>query len=151
MVVAEILSAHPGVHAQVLDLAPTAAAASARFAAAGLSDRASAEPGSFFDRLARGFDAYLLSDIIHDWDDDQARTVLQNCADAAGRTGTVLLIEPTRGRGVGTGIDLFMLMCFGGKERTIEELAELGTSAGLALRAHQPVADGRTLLEFTAL
>ena len=47
-----------------------------------------------------------------------------------------------------TAIDLFMLMCFGGRERTVDELAALAADAGHTLRGAGPVADGRTVLEF---
>jgi hypothetical protein len=60
----------------VLDLPPTASAAAARFAAAGLGERASAVPGSFFDPLPTGADAYLLSDVVHDWDDAHASRIV---------------------------------------------------------------------------
>jgi hypothetical protein len=55
---------------------------------------------------------------------------------------------PVRGQGVGTAFNLFMLMCFGGRERTVDELAKLATDCGLILRNSAPVADGRTAREF---
>jgi 2,7-dihydroxy-5-methyl-1-naphthoate 7-O-methyltransferase len=143
-----ILRAHPDVRGEVLDLAPAAAAAAERFAAAGLDDRAGAVSGSFFDPLPAGADAYLLCDILHNWDDDHARRILAGCARAAAPNGAVLVIEAVRGRGADTAIDLFMLMCFGGRERTVDELATLAADAGLSLRGADPVADGRTVLEF---
>lgn len=144
----EILHAHPGVKGRILDLAPTATAAAERFAEVGLEDRASAIAGSFFDPLPMGADAYLLSDILHDWDDEHARTILAGCRRAAAPNGTVVVIEPVRGQGAGTAIDLFMLMCFGGRERTVDELAKLAADCGLILRHSASVADGRTALEF---
>lgn len=146
MLLAEILHAHPGVRGRVLDLPPTAAAATARFAAAGLGDRAGAVAGSFLDPLPTGADAYLLSDIVHDWDDDHARTILAGCRRAAAPDGAVVVIEPVRGAGTGTAMDL--PMCFGGRERTVDELAGLAADCGLVLRGSGPVADGRTALEF---
>ncbi|GAA4528956.1 hypothetical protein GCM10023192_14650 [Amycolatopsis samaneae] len=143
-----ILRAHPGVRGRVLDLPPTSAAAAERFAAAGLGDRAGAVPGSFFDPLPTGADAYLLSDILHDWDDEHAREILTGCRRAAAPEGTVVVIEAVRGRGVGTAMDLFMLMCFAGKERTFGELTALAEECGLILRGSAPVSDGRTALEF---
>ncbi len=143
-----ILRAHPGVRGEVLDLAPSATAAAARFAAAGLSDRAGAVSGSFFDPLPTGADAYLLSDILHDWDDDGARRILAVCRRAATPDATVVAVEPVRDQGVDTAIDLFMLMCFGGRERTVADLTALAAESGLTLRAATPVSDGRTALEF---
>ena len=147
-VLAAILHAHPDLRGRVLDLSPTATVAAGRFASAGLEDRAGAVSGSFFDPLPGGADAYLLCDILHDWDDDHAGRILGGCRRAAAPGGTVVVIEPVREQGVGTGMDLFMLMCFAGRERTVDELAALGAECGLGLRCSAPVAAGRTVLEF---
>ncbi len=147
-VLAAILQSHPDLRGRVLDLPPTTTAAADRFAATGLGDRAGAVPGSFFDPLPAGADAYLLSDILHDWDDDHARMILAGCRRAAAPDGTVVVIEPVRGQGAGSAMDLFMLMCFGGRERTVDELAGLAADSGLVFRGSGPVADGRTVLEF---
>jgi 2,7-dihydroxy-5-methyl-1-naphthoate 7-O-methyltransferase len=148
MVLAAILEAHPGVRGRVVELAPTSAAAADRFAAAGLGDRAGAVTGSFFDPLPVGADAYLLCDVLHNWDDERARRILVGCGRAAGPGGTVVVVEAVRGLGVGTAMDLFMVMCFGGRERTVEELAGLAAGCGLVLRGSGPVAEGRTVVEF---
>ncbi len=147
----EILNAHPGVRGRIVDLAPTAAAATERFTAAGLGHRASAVAGSFFDPLPTGADAYLLSDILHDWDDEHSRRILTECGRAAAPNGTVVLIEPVRGHGAYTAIDLFMLICFSGKERTVEELTELATESGLVFHGSVPVTEGRMALEFKVM
>jgi 2,7-dihydroxy-5-methyl-1-naphthoate 7-O-methyltransferase len=145
---AAILAAHPDVRGRVLDLPPTAAAAADRFARAGLDDRAGALPASFFDPLPAGADAYVLSDILHDWNDDRAREILAGCRAAAAPDATVVVVEPVRGQGAGTAIDLHLLMCFGGRERTVDQLAAMGADCGLALAEVVPVADERTALEF---
>jgi SAM-dependent methyltransferase len=144
-----ILHAHPGLRGQILELPPTATAATGKFAAAGLEDRAGAISGSFFDPIPTGADAYLLCDILHNWDDDHVRKILTECRRAAAPNGTVLVIEPVRGYGADTGIDLFMLMCFAGRERTVDELAGLAAGSGLTLHSSSPVSDGRMVLEFT--
>ncbi|WP_020646741.1 methyltransferase [Amycolatopsis balhimycina] len=143
-----ILLAHPELRGDVLDLAPSAAEATERFAAAGLADRAGAVAGSFFDPLPAGADAYLVSDILHDWDDDHARRILVRCREAAAPDGTVVVVEPVRNQGSDTAIDLFMLMCFAGRERTVDELTALAAGSGLTLRTTTPVSNGRTALEF---
>jgi hypothetical protein len=148
VVLAAILQVHPELRGRVLDLSPTTTAANDRFAASGLGERASAITGSFFDPLPAGADAYLLCDILHDWDDNHALKILSECRQAAGANGTVVVIEPVRGQGADTAIDLFMLMCFGGRERTVDELAQLATDCGLILHRWAPVAEGRTAFEF---
>lgn len=147
LLLAEILRAHPGVRGEVLDLAPSATAAAARFATAGLADRAGTVAGSFFDPLPAGADAYVLSDILHDWDDDHAARILTRCREAAAPSGTVVVIEPLH-EAAGTAMDLFMLMCFGGRERTAAELTALAAACGLELHGTTAVSDGRTALEF---
>jgi hypothetical protein len=149
-VLSAILHAHPAVHGQLVDLAPTAAQAMQEFIAAGLDGRAHAVAGSFFEPLPGGADAYILSDILHDWDDEHAHKILDRCARAAGSDGVILVIEPVRGHGAHTEIDLSMLVFFGGRERTINELAELAAGHDLRLTSTTRVTDGRTLLEFAA-
>jgi hypothetical protein len=115
-------------------------------AAAGLSDRAGVHPGSFFDPLPAGAGGYLLSGVLHDWDDEHAARILHRCADAAGPAGRVLVVEHLLGGGGGTdtGGDLRMLCLAGGRERTLDELRALAGSAGLAAAAVHPV--GRSVL-----
>ncbi|MEU3622387.1 methyltransferase [Amycolatopsis coloradensis] len=143
-----ILRANSQARGRVLDLAPATAAATARFADAGLGDRAGTVTGSFFDPLPAGSDAYLLSDILHDWDDDHAREILTACRRAAAPNGIVVVIELVRERGADTATDLFMLMCYGGRERTIGELAALGAECGLVVGGSRQVSDERTAVEF---
>ncbi|MEV4312494.1 methyltransferase [Actinocrispum sp. NPDC049592] len=148
MLLEAILTAHPEVRGKVVELAPSAAAAAERFEKAGLADRAEGVPGSFLDPLpTTGADAYVLSDILHDWDDEHANTILARCVEAARPDSAVVLIEAMHGR-AGTGMDLFMLMCFGGHERTVEELTELAAGHGLVLNNETDVSDERVALEF---
>ena len=88
MLLAHILETHPGVHGSVVELPPTAKAAGGRFGAAGLTDRATATAGSFFDPLPRGADAYILCDILHDWDDENCHAILDRCVAAAAPSGS---------------------------------------------------------------
>lgn len=66
-VLAAILTAYAELRGTLLELPPTATVAGERFASAGLRERAIAIPRSFSDPLSRGADAYLVSDILHDW------------------------------------------------------------------------------------
>ena len=90
-----LLRAHPTLRGTVLDLAAPAAAAARALAAAGLADRGRARAGSFFEPLPAGAGGYILSRVIHDWDDDHARRILRNCAHAARPDGKVLVVEDT--------------------------------------------------------
>ena len=145
---AAILAAHPGTRGRLVELEPTAGEAVATFAAHGVGDRAEAVSGSFFDPLPAGADAYLLCDILHDWDDEHAHRILARCAEAARPGGRVLVVEPVGGRRGRTDMDLAMLVIFGGRERRVEEFEALASAHGLVLDGVTDVSDGRSLLEF---
>jgi SAM-dependent methyltransferase len=145
---AAILAAHPRMRGRLVDLEPTAAEARRTFAAHDLGDRAEAIAGSFFDPLPAGADAYLLFDILHDWDDEHAHRILARSAEAARPAGRVLVVEPVGGLGADTGMDLVMLVCFGGRERRLEEFRTLAAAHGLVLDTVTPLAGERFLLDF---
>lgn len=145
---AAILRAHPRVHGHLVDLEPTAADARRTFTAHDLDDRAEVTAGSFFDPLPPGADAYLLVDILHDWDDEQAHHILARCAEAAQPTGRVLVIEAVGGLRANSDMDLAMLVIFGGRERRIDEFRALAAPHGLVLDTVITLTDQRCLLEF---
>jgi hypothetical protein len=147
---AAIMAAHPGLRGHLVDLEPTAAGARRVFAERGLGDRATATAGSFFDPLPGGADAYLLCDILHDWDDEQAHRILGRCVEAAPPTGRILVIEPVGGRHAATEFDLAMFVIFAGRERTVDEFRALGAVHGLVLDQVTDVSNGRSLLEFSS-
>jgi 2,7-dihydroxy-5-methyl-1-naphthoate 7-O-methyltransferase len=143
-----LLRAHPTLRGTVVDLAAPAATAARFLAAAGFSDRSHAEAGSFFEPLPAGAGGYILSRIIHDWDDHNAGRILRHCAEAARPNGKVLVIEDTElGASVSTGMDLRMLAYFLGRERTLDGLTDLGRQAGLTVKSVTPIRT-RTLIEF---
>ena len=47
--------------------------------AAGLLERCDIVGGDMFEAVPVGGDAYVLSRVIHDWNDDRAVAVLANC------------------------------------------------------------------------
>ena len=143
---AAILMAHPGMRGHLVDLEETAAGARAGLALYELGDRTEVTGGSFFDPLPAGGDAYLLFDVLHDWDDEQAHRILARCAEAAGEGGRVLVVESLGGS---TEFDLVMLVHFGGRDRGLHDFEQLASAHGLRLESVTQVADGRSLLEFT--
>lgn len=145
---AAILAAHPQLHGHLVDVEASVAEASRTFSAHNLDDRTEATAGSFFDPLPPGADAYLLSDILHNWDDEHAHRILARCAEAAHPTGRVLVIEPVGGRQAITEMDLSMLVIYGSRERRIDEFRTLAAAHELALDTVTDLTDHRCLLEF---
>lgn len=140
---AAILQANPSIYGTLLDVPDTAHSTRETLVRAGLAERCEVLAGSFFAPLPAGGDVYLLSFILHDWDDHDARAILRRCAQAAGPSGRVLIRE-----GVGGGdSDLLMLVVLGGRERTPQEFSELATSSGMTLRSTKQLASGHLLME----
>lgn len=145
---AAILTAHPKMHGHLVDLDATAAEAGNTFSAHNLDDRTDVTAGSFFDPLPAGADAYVLFDILHNWDDEHASRILARCVEAARPTGRILVIEAAGGMRANSEMDLVMLVYHGGRERRIDELRTLAAAHGLVLDTVTTLTDDRCLLEF---
>lgn len=138
---AEVLRTAPGTRGILYDLPAGVEGAAPVLEAAGVAERCRVESGDFFVSVPAGADAYLMKSVIHDWDDDRAVTILQNCRKAMAPDGRVLIVERTVPEQVTPKlvellmIDLNMLVCAGGKERTEAEYQALLDAAGLAMVA----------------
>jgi hypothetical protein len=103
----------------------------------GLGDRCRVEVIDFFKAVPSGGDAYIMKQIIHDWDDEKSITILQNIRRAMDREGRVILLDsvlpPANQPDFGKLIDLEMLLMPGGRERTEEEFRSLFERAGFRL------------------
>ncbi|WP_198541281.1 methyltransferase [Parafrankia soli] len=131
--IAEVLRHNPHLRGTLADLPKTAARAREHLAGLGLDSRCEVIGQSFFDPLPAGRDVYLLTRVIHDWDDAAASAILRRCAEAAGAAGRVLVIEsaPEHDPAGFAEMDLRMLVLAGGRERTLDDYAALATDAGL--------------------
>jgi hypothetical protein len=139
-----LLARHPQLRGIVVDLPHSEAAAVAMFQAAGVADRASFATGDFFEAVPAGGDVYVLSQILHDWDDEPALRILGAVRAAAGGAARLLIVDNVLTEGPGAVVpkllDLHMLVMLGGRERTRDEWDRLLGQAGFSLeRVH---ADG---------
>ena len=103
-----------------------------------MADRCDFVGGNFFERVPEGGDVYVLRNIIHDWEDDQAVAILTNCRRAMGTGARVLLVERYVAEDPHEALqvlhaDLEMLVNVGGRERTTDEYATLLARSGLRL------------------
>lgn len=148
--VTELARARPDLTATLLDVAGPADVAARRFTDAGIGERCRAVTGDFFDPLPSGADVYVLAQVLHDWDDLRATTILRSCARAAGDRGRVLIVERVAAEHdevAFTGMDLRMLVLFGARERAPHELRALTAAAGLRVCSTVDSGWGLTLLE----
>ena len=140
LMLAAILKACPGVRGTLFDRPEVEENARARVAAAGLTERVTVIGGDFFESVPGGGDVYVLSRVLHDWDDEKAVRILKSCRDAMpdhGR-GRVLIVDAILGERVhdqpaAVRMDLHMLTLAGGRERTAAEVATLLHAANLRI------------------
>jgi SAM-dependent methyltransferase/DNA-binding HxlR family transcriptional regulator len=135
---AGILASSPHLRGVLFDQPHVVTAAPAVLEAAGVADRCRVVGGSFFDGVPAGADAYLLSVIIHDWDDDPAVKILEHCRRAMAPSGRLLLVErlfdSETDNALWTALwDLQMMHLLSGRERSEAEFRALLTRAGFAL------------------
>lgn len=145
------LAAAPGARGVLFDLPSVAEGARHAVAAAGLTRRCSVEDGSFFESVPPDGDAYLMKTVIHDWDDEEALTILRNVRSAIADDGTLLLFELVLPEGApphpGLLVDLEMLVHAGGRERTAAEYAKLLAQAGFRQTRVLPTTGPMSIVE----
>jgi hypothetical protein len=135
---AELLAADPDQSRRgiVFDLPHVVSAAPALLAERGLATRVRAQGGDFFDALPAA-DVYVLSSILHDWDDAADARILAGIAAAAAPGAHLVIIEMVIPPGdephAAKSFDLTMLGVVTGKERTRAEFETLLTDAGFTL------------------
>lgn len=130
-----ILAATPSLQGVLFDRPEVVEAAKTRLATSDVATRCEFVDGDFFDSLPAGGDAYLLSRIIHDWDDAAALRILARCYEAMAEGATLLLVEGVmpelaRDKPGAIRMDLHMLLLFEGRERTAAEFAALLEKTG---------------------
>ncbi|MBK7535749.1 MAG: methyltransferase [Myxococcales bacterium] len=98
--------------------------------------------GSLLEPWGIEADAVMLSRVLHDWDDDDARRILSHARAALPLGGRVYIIEMLIPEGTATGAlcDLHLLMATGGRERSVEEFAGLLAASGYQLESVQRLA-----------
>ena len=151
---ATILRRHRKVRGVVYDQPQVVAGVAASGFLAGLEGRVDVQGGDFFTSVPAGADAYVMKYVLHDWDDDRCVRILGLCRDAMAPGGRVLVVEnvvePGNRPGWAKRLDINMLVCLTGKERTRTEFRDLFARAGLALRRVLRTASPISVLEATA-
>jgi SAM-dependent methyltransferase len=146
-----ILASYPKLRGILFDQPHVASPAGAALQRAGVSDRCRIVTGSFFDSLPEGGDAHVLKAILHDWDDDNAVSILRVCRRTIRPRGKLLVVErliapPNEGPEAKLS-DLNMLVSPGGRERTREEFAQLFEASGFRLASVTPTGTRLNVIE----
>jgi len=135
--IAEILKCHPKMRGVLFDMPHAFEGGKKTIAQAALNDRCEVVSGDFFKAVPNGADAYLLSRVIHDWDDKTSIAILKIVRNAIAPDGRLLLLETMLRPGQRSLYpllsDLNMMLRTGGCERTEEEYRTIYRAAGFEL------------------
>lgn len=133
---ARLLENEPVRRGIVFDLPEVVPDAQRHIELQALTDRVEVVAGDFFASVPRA-DVYVLSYILHDWDDDKCRRILGSIEAAAEPGARLVVVEGIVLAGdephLTKAIDLVMLAMMGGKERSADEFEQLLSSAGFTL------------------
>lgn len=129
---------HPHLRGVIMDVPAVCQVAEERIAAAGLAGRFTATAADLFQGpYPSGADVITLGWILHDWNEDNCRTILRHCFAALPSGGTLLVVERVLDEDhsaprLTAALDLYMLaMCEpGARERTESEYRGLLADVG---------------------
>ena len=148
---AAILARHARPRGVLFDRPHVVGDAPALLNAKGVNDRVTIEAGDFFETAPAGGDAYVLSHIIHDWNEGQCLTILGHVRKAMKRQGRLLVVEMVLPEGdaphPGKMLDMVMLVVPGGQERTEAEYRLLLSGAGFRLSRVVPTDSAVSVVE----
>jgi hypothetical protein len=110
--------------------------------------------GDFFQDQLPEADAYILMEVIPDWDDDASRKILAAVRRAAHRNAKLLLIEALLPDNASpnwpTTLDIVML-AIGGRQRTLREYADLLRDSGFEMAREVDTQSGISIIEAIAV
>ena len=137
MLLSSILEKYPQMRGVLIDAPSVIAGTKTAIAARGLAGRCDAVEGNFFASVPAGGDAYIMKHIIHDWNDERASIILQNCHRQMKGNGKLLVVEMVIPEGnapsMGKLMDLEMLVLLHAYERTEAEYRALFERSGFRL------------------
>ncbi|RMH22149.1 MAG: methyltransferase [Acidobacteria bacterium] len=153
VVLGSILAATPGSVGVLYDRAAVVAAARDALESLGVASRCRVEEGNFFVAVPPGGDAYVLAQILHDWDDERSIQILRNCRAAMDDHARLFVVErimPDHADPSSSDVidmDLVMLVLLGGRERTAAELRDLLHAGGFRLERIVTTSSPQSVLE----
>lgn len=133
----DILDAHPGCRGVLFDMPEVVSGAIEH-------DRVERVAGDFFRDVPVEADAYILRNIIHDWNDEKSVSILKTLRTATKPTARVMILEwvlpDTAEFHLGKWTDMVMMASVGGRERTGTDFEKLFSEAGFVLEEIVPTA-----------
>ncbi len=153
LLLAEVLRRRPAMQGVLVDLPQAAVLAATTLHTAGVASRCRIVEASFFDAIPAQADCYLLKSILHDWNDDQAASLLRRLRGSLAAGSRLVVIERTFTADApleALMLDLRMLLVTGGQERSAQEYRALLAKARFDVCSADETASGFTILEAIA-
>jgi hypothetical protein len=137
VLLSEILRANPSATGVLFDSPSVIARAVLHLNKANVSDRCSVIGGDFFEGVPEGGDLYILSLVLHNWNNECTLKILANVRKAMDSRARLLIIDRLMPERVdasteAVGPDLTMMVLVGGIERTRSEFELLFQQSGFA-------------------
>ncbi len=151
-----LLKAWPNLQGVLVDLPHVTIKTRANIVEANLVSRCEVIDGNILTQtLPIGGDVYILSRILHDWDDGDAIRILTNCNKAMEKGKRILLIERMMPSKIEKSSaleyaclsDLNVMVMNGGLERTGEEYRDLLNESGFKLEKVVPIENHMNVIE----
>jgi hypothetical protein len=148
---AEILEAYPVMKGVIAEVPVVVKGAEGFIRTRGLDARCQVVACDFFEGIPPGSDAYLMSHILHDWNDSKCQRILKNCHTAMKPGTTLLVVEslipPGNEFSIAKLLDLEVFVMGGGRERTEGEFRYLFESSGFTLSRVIPTQESVSVIE----
>lgn len=145
---AAVLAANVHLGGVLIDL-PHVADRARPLLAARFGARVEVFGGDFFTAVPAA-DVVLCKHVLHNWNDERAVALLRRCADAAGASGRVVVLEtvlsPDNRADLAAMLDLEMQVLLGGRVRRKPELRRLIGDAGLVVQRFEALTAGTWLV-----
>ncbi|WP_289994323.1 methyltransferase [Photorhabdus laumondii] len=105
--------------------------------------------GDFFKPIPTGYDLYILKNVLHNWPDNDAISILKNCREAMDNNATLLIITLMKKPQslVVKSVDILMDMLFSAKQRYLSEFEGIANQAGLVIRHYKDLDEIFSLIE----
>ncbi|MCK5055928.1 MAG: methyltransferase [Candidatus Aminicenantes bacterium] len=102
-----------------------------------VKDRVKFAAGDFFKSAPKGYDAYFMKSILHDWSDNDAIKILKNCRRAIHDKGKLLVVDMVvksdNKPHLSKYFDIAMILLVNGRERTREGFEKIFKESGFKL------------------
>jgi hypothetical protein len=150
--IAAILALYPQMRGVLFELPQVVEGASSLLSKAGVSNRCEIVGGDFFESVPSGGDAYILSQILHGFDDEHCIKLLKNIRQGITETGKLLVVQAVIPAGNESCFNKFldlelMILDTGARERTEAEYHHILQAAGFELRRIVPTAGPVNVIE----